>query len=185
MTRRQTYTLGRYSQLLGRRVGVSYRDGSTRLLTTGMLVADSADHVFLEAHEPGGIETLRWRIPYFCIISVTESDSTLDGATAMRTQPQSFRRRSPRVSMSKPVVLSWKDDELEHVENVSTLSISRFGCSLRSHRFFQPGTRVRLDYAGRTIEGRVVYSLKDHSTNLVEVGVGFDQDGSEFWQVAF
>ncbi len=177
--------MGRYSSLLGRRVGVSYRDGSTRLLATGMLVADSADHVFLEAHEPGGIETLRWRIPYLCIISVTESDSTLEGATAMTTQPQSFRRRSPRVSTSKPVVLSWKDDELEHVENVSTLSVSRFGCSLRSHRFLQPGTRVRLDYAGRTIEGRVVYSLTDHSTNLVEVGVGFDQDGSEFWQVAF
>ncbi len=82
-------------------------------------------------------------------------------------------------------MLSWQEDELERVESVCTVSISRFGCALRSHRFFHPRTRVRLDRAGKTIEGRVVYSLKDHSTNLVEVGVAFDQDGSEFWQVGF
>ena len=35
------------------------------------------------------------------------------------------------------------------------------------------------------MNGRVVYSLKDHSTHLVEVGIAFDQDGAEFWQVVF
>ncbi len=180
--------MGRYSQLIGQRVDVSYRDGPTKLFAAGTLIADSGDHAFLEAHEPGSAETLRWRIPYFCIVSLTESNTTLDdaqGTTTITTQPQSFRRRSPRVLVFKPVVLSWQESELERVESTFTLSISRFGCSLRSHRLLRPGTPVRLAYAGRTIEGRVVYSLKDHSTNLVEVGVGFDQDGSEFWRMVF
>ena len=95
------------------------------------------------------------------------------------------RRRSVRIPMRKPVVLSWQEGESERVEAVFTTNISRFGCALRSRMFLQPGTRVRLDFAKKTIEGRVVHSLKDHSTNLVTIGVAFDQNGSEFWQVGF
>jgi hypothetical protein len=87
--------------------------------------------------------------------------------------------------MRKPVVLSWQEGETERVEAVFTSSISRFGCALHTRMFFQPGTRVRLDFAEKTIKGRVVHSLKDHSTNLVTIGVAFDQNGSEFWQVGF
>jgi hypothetical protein len=87
--------------------------------------------------------------------------------------------------MRKPVVLSWKEGDSERVEGVLTTSVSRFGCGLRSRVFFQPGTRVRLDFAGKTMEGRVVHSLKDHSNNVVTIGVAFDQDGSEFWEVGF
>jgi hypothetical protein len=95
------------------------------------------------------------------------------------------RRRSARIPVRKPVVLSWQERESERVEAVFTTTISRFGCALHSRMFFRPGTRVRLDFAEKTIEGRVVHSLKDHSTNLVAIGLAFDQDGSEFWQVGF
>ncbi len=97
----------------------------------------------------------------------------------------SERRRSARIPVRKPVVLSRQEGQCKGVEAVFTTAISRFGCALRSRMFFQPGTRVRLDLAEKTIQGRVVHSLKDHSTNLVTIGVAFDQDGSEFWQARF
>jgi hypothetical protein len=37
----------------------------------------------------------------------------------------------------------------------------------------------------KTIEGRVVHSLKDYSTKVVTLGLAFDEDGSDFWQVGF
>ena len=178
--------MGRYTRLVGRRVGVSYRDGTTNLLASGTLVADSGDSISIEKRHADNNETFRWKVPYPHIIRVLESEfGPASDQVPNATQSPSLRRRSHRVSASKPLVLTWQEGQSELVESTFTFYISRFGCSLQSHRFFEPGTRVRLDYAGRTIEGRVAYSLKDHSTNLVEVGVGFDQDGSEFWQVVF
>ena len=179
--------MGRYAHLTGRRVDVKYRDGSTGLFATGTLVTDSCESISLEAHLPG-TETVRWEIPYTSIVVLHESNPAhvpVDSPPTEKTKSPPFKRRSVRLPQRRPVVLCWQEDQLQRVESVYTFSISRFGCGLRSNRFFQPGTRLRLDHAGRTIEGRVVYSLKDHSTNLVEVGVGFDQDGSEFWQVEF
>jgi hypothetical protein len=85
--------------------------------------------------------------------------------------------------MRKPALLSWQDSGVERVEAVFTTTISRFGCALCGRTFFRPGTRVTLDLSGKTIEARVVHCLKDHSTNLVTIGVAFDQESSEFWQV--
>jgi PilZ domain len=95
------------------------------------------------------------------------------------------RRRSARIPVRNPVMLSWQEGVSERVEAVFTTTISRFGCSVHSRMFLQPGTRIRLDFGDRTIEGRVVHSLKDHSTNVVITGLAFDQDGSDFWQVRF
>jgi hypothetical protein len=92
------------------------------------------------------------------------------------------RRRSPRVSIRHAGVLSWQEGRTETVEAVSTTSISRFGCALRSIAFLRPGIHVRFDFANKSIEGRVVYSLKDYSNNLVTIGVAFDEDAGEFWQ---
>jgi len=81
-----------------------------------------------------------------------------------------------------PVLLLWKEeDQQEHREQTFTLSVSWFGCAIRSYKFFRPGTQVRLQREGAAIEARVVYSLWDHQTNLVEVGLAWDQDGREFW----
>jgi hypothetical protein len=172
---------------MGRRVDVKYRDGSTGLFATGTLVTDSSESVSVEAHLPGA-ETMHWEIPYTSIVGLYESNPPPvpeDSPRAERTYSPPFKRRSVRLRERRPVVLSWGENELERKESVWTFSISRFGCGLHSNQFFHLGTRVRLEHAGRTAEGRVVHSLKDYSTKLVEVGVGFDQDGSEFWQVEF
>jgi hypothetical protein len=115
-------------------------------------------------------------------LAVPDSGSSL----ALEIEPSGAgRRRSPRISIRLPGVLSWRQGETETVEAVFTASIGRFGCSLRSRTFLRPGTRVKLDFAEKSIEGRVTHSLKDHSNNLVTIGVAFDQDGREFWQLGF
>jgi hypothetical protein len=97
------------------------------------------------------------------------------------------RRRSPRIAnrQPQPGVLSWREGNTETVEPVLATTISRFGCALRSRAFLRPGTRVRLDFSQKSIEGRVAYSLKDHSNNLVTMGVAYDHDGGELWQLGF
>ncbi len=108
----------------------------------------------------------------------TLADALVELSAAGST-PVELRRRSPRKRVGIPVLLVW-----EHREHTFTVTVSRFGCALHCHRFLEPGTAVRLEHEGNTIEGRVVYSLQNHSTKLVEVGLGFDQDGREFWGTA-
>jgi hypothetical protein len=115
---------------------------------------------------------------------VAASDSTNSLPSEARL-PHTERRRSIRIPMRKPLLLSWQEGESERVEAAFTTTVSQFGCALRCRTFFQPGTRVILDFAGKTIEGRVVHSLKDHSTNLVTIGVALDDHGGDFWQVGF
>ena len=42
---------------------------------------------------------------------------------------------------------------------------------------------MRLQRDSDTMEAQVVYSLKDRSANLVELGLEFDQDAREFWGI--
>ncbi len=112
----------------------------------------------------------------------TLADALVD-LSAAGSAPE-LRRRSPRVRVCIPVLLAWEENQREHREDMFTVTVSQFGCAVHSHRFFEPGTAVRLEHDGKTVAARVVYSLKDHSTKLVEVGVGFDQDGREFWGTA-
>jgi hypothetical protein len=106
----------------------------------------------------------------------TLADALVEVSTAVN-EPAELRRRSPRVRVSIPALLLWEEKRLEHTLMVS---VSRFGCAIQSHRFFELGTTVRLECDGKIIQGRVVYSRKDASTRFVEVGIGFDQDGREF-----
>ena len=99
--------------------------------------------------------------------------------------PSIERRRSARIPMRHPVVRFWQSGETKRVEATFTTAISRFGCDLHSRMFFPPGTRVKLEFTDKSIEGRVDHSLKDHSTNWVSMGLTFDRDAGEFWQVAF
>ena len=86
--------------------------------------------------------------------------------------------------MRIPVLLLWKEGQREHREHTFTLIVSWFGCLVSSHNYFPPGTRVRLQHDGKTLHARVIYSLMDHSTSLVEVGLEFDRDAREFLGVA-
>lgn len=90
--------------------------------------------------------------------------------------------------MHVPVLLVWKEwkeeNQLEHREQTFTFSVSWFGCAVHSYKFFRPGTEVRVEHKDAAMEGRVVYSLWDHSTNLIEVGLAWDQDAREFWGIS-
>jgi len=107
---------------------------------------------------------------------------TLTDALVELITDERLRRHSPRFRERIPVLFMWEENEEEQREHTFTITVSRFGCALHSRRFFEPGTGVRLGGEGKTIQGSVVYSLKDYSRKLVEVGVGFDEDGWEFWK---
>ena len=93
------------------------------------------------------------------------------------------RRRSPRIRVRISVLLLWEENQQQHREHTFTVTLSWFGCSVHSHKFFRPGTCVQLQRDNKTMDARVAHSLWDHSTNLKEVGLAFDQDGREFWGI--
>jgi hypothetical protein len=66
--------MARYSDLLGRRIVVTYRAGDIILPATGNLAADSGKSIFLEEsyQQQGNVKTFRWEIPYLCIVELKE-----------------------------------------------------------------------------------------------------------------
>jgi len=66
--------MARYSELLGRRIEVTYRAGDIILPATGNLAADSGKSIFLEEsyQQKGSMKTFRWEIPYLCIVHLNE-----------------------------------------------------------------------------------------------------------------
>lgn len=94
-------------------------------------------------------------------------------------------RRSERVRVHLPVTLIWHEGAQRQVERTYTVSVSRFGCQLHCRCSFPPGTPIRLEYCNRIILGRTSYCLKDYDTKLAEIGIGFDDDGTDFWGVNF
>ncbi len=66
--------MARYSNLLGRRIVVTYRAGDIVLPATGNLAADSGKSIFLEEsyQQQGTVKTFRWEIPYHCIVELKE-----------------------------------------------------------------------------------------------------------------
>jgi hypothetical protein len=70
--------MARYSDLLGRRIVVTYRAGDILLPATGNLAADSGKSIFLEESykQRGNLKTFRWEIPYMCIVELNECPET-------------------------------------------------------------------------------------------------------------
>ena len=66
-------------------------------------------------------------------------------------------------------------------EQTHTVSISRFGCLLRSHHDFPLGSTLRIECGYRFILGSVIYCLRDQSTKTSELGIAFYEDGSVLW----
>jgi hypothetical protein len=67
--------MARYSDMLGRRIVVTYRAGDIILPATGNLAADSGKSIFLEEsyQQQGNMKTFRWEIPYPCIVELNEA----------------------------------------------------------------------------------------------------------------
>ncbi len=54
---------------------VVYRLGFVDLLATGLLQADSGEFIFVEQHleEHGSVNTFHLKVPYHCIVRLSES----------------------------------------------------------------------------------------------------------------
>jgi hypothetical protein len=138
-----------------------------RVATLTLTAISTQDHEFLEALDR---EYLRGGV-----IEVT----LLDGLRVI--SGLSERRRSPRLLLRTPVLLSWEEEGIVHREHTFTLNVSRFGCALHSHDYLEPNRRVQVQHEGKTLEARVAFSLWDHSNNRVEMGLSFSEDAREFW----
>ncbi len=97
------------------------------------------------------------------------------------------RRRSNRVPLRTPIVLIWVQEGNVHREASHTVSVSNHGCAVLSHREFLLGSEIQLENVtrGEVVRTQVVYTLKDFSTNMVEVGLGFLEERRGFWGIAF
>ncbi|MBI3661717.1 MAG: hypothetical protein HY234_01510 [Acidobacteria bacterium] len=94
-------------------------------------------------------------------------------------------RRSERVRTRVPVTLIWHEDQHRRYEASHTVSVSRFGCLVRSRYNLQPGTTVLIEHGDKFLLGKISYCLKDYATKVVELGIGFEEDGTEFWGMQF
>jgi len=65
-----------YPSLVGKPVEVVYRLGFVNLLVNGILFADSGQFILLEQHlyEQGRVRTFYSKIPYPCIVRLSESN---------------------------------------------------------------------------------------------------------------
>ncbi len=95
------------------------------------------------------------------------------------------RRRSDRIPLRRAVSLHWQERGAACAENTYTLTISLYGCAIANGSHLRPGAEIRVRRDGREMAGRVVYNLKDSSKEYIELGIGFDAPGDEFWDYAF
>jgi hypothetical protein len=94
-------------------------------------------------------------------------------------------RRSERLRAHVPVTLIWHEGEHRQLEQTHTVAVSRYGCKVLCRCSLPPGTTVRLEYRERMILGKISYSLRDFDTKLTELGIGFEDDGTDFWGLDF
>ncbi|HEV8385434.1 MAG TPA: hypothetical protein VGQ11_11245 [Candidatus Acidoferrales bacterium] len=102
----------------------------------------------------------------------------------MSVFPGEERRRSGRVQSERPVLVTTANGE-PRVLTAFTFSISAFGCAARCTSSLPPGTRVNLECAGKKIPAKISFVLKSSAAEGFELGIAFDQDGSEFWGEKF
>jgi hypothetical protein len=93
------------------------------------------------------------------------------------------KRRGPRMHVCIPVLILWDEQGQARSEKAQTLTISWFGCAVLGYSALRPGWEVQVYRDGKAADARVVYSLQDHVTQLVEVGLEFFEDGRSFWEL--
>ena len=94
------------------------------------------------------------------------------------------RRRSSRVQSQRPVLVTTTGSQPQAV-TAFTFSISQFGCAVRCSTSFLPGTRVTLACEDKRISGKVSFVLSSSAQAGFELGIAFEEDGSEFWGEKF
>lgn len=109
----------------------------------------------------------------------------MEEPSAVEPVADAVGRRSGRIRLNIPVTLIWHEDMQRLHEQTKTVSVSRFGCLLRSQRSFPLGSTIRIEHGYKFMLGTVSYSLKDYATKTTELGIAFDEDGSELWGIQF
>ena len=94
------------------------------------------------------------------------------------------RRRSGRIDSKRPVLITPLDGEQRPV-TAFTFSISKFGCAVRCSTSLPPGTRLTFECDGKKMPAKVTFVLKNSALDGFELGIEFEQDGSEFWGEKF
>jgi hypothetical protein len=89
--------MARYSELLGRRIQVTYRAADIVLPATGNLAADSGKSIFLEEsfQQKGNTKTFRWEIPYMCIVNLNECPEIPSPSASPKAQYEAEREPAP------------------------------------------------------------------------------------------
>jgi hypothetical protein len=95
----------------------------------------------------------------------------------------SKKRRSPRMCLRISMILLWEENGEQRTEMVHTVTVSWFGCAIRSYSAFRPGSSVLLYRNGQTADANIVYCLQDRMTQFAEVGLEFVEDGRSFWEI--
>lgn len=97
------------------------------------------------------------------------------------------RRRSQRISLMVPLVVSGLSSRCKFAEYCKTLQINSYGCQIRSSRPLKAGTQVRLDVmddnANRVTTAYVVHSElvlteAEKDVNFWNTGLALDKPGN-------
>ena len=105
----------------------------------------------------------------------------------IRPQPFAQQRRSQRILLSIPVVISGnRDDGSPFVERTKTLVVNAHGAliQLRERVFVNQILRIKNVATTEEVSCTVV-DISHSSTEVPEIGVGFSKPAPSFWRVAF
>ncbi|MEE8201627.1 MAG: hypothetical protein V3R29_10710 [Candidatus Acidoferrales bacterium] len=97
------------------------------------------------------------------------------------------RRRSQRIPLTVPLLVSSLDPSLKFSERCETVSVSKHGCILRAPRELPPGASLRLDipHTNRAATAHVVHSELEHpGSKSARIGLELDQ-AENFWGIQF
>ena len=77
----------------------------------------------------------------------------MEEPSAVEASANALNRRSGRVRVSIPVTLIWHEAMQRQHEQAQTVSVSRFGCLLRTKNSFPLGSTIRIEHGYKFMLG--------------------------------
>lgn len=105
----------------------------------------------------------------------------------IRPTPSSSQRRSQRILLSVPVVVSGtRSNNVSFSERTSTLIVNAHGALIQLREHVSIGQKLRMQHSS-THEEQVctVMDINPGNTGIPEVGVAFAEAYPHFWRVSF
>ncbi|MFQ5695641.1 MAG: PilZ domain-containing protein, partial [Terriglobia bacterium] len=104
-----------------------------------------------------------------------------------RTSHSPLRRRSQRIPLAVPLLVTSLDPSVKFAERCETVSVSSHGCRLRAPRPLEPGVKLRLDilHTDRTTAASVVHcEPMGPMAKLWEISLELEE-AENFWGIQF